>query len=111
MSDSFRHDSRGALSELVLTLDRIEELGIDDHEHDRAAVEHLSRVPSPTSLTLEVLPDLGPFSRSSVDWQTPLFPALRDLYFGDTKIEFAINFLDRLSNCRLLNFMLPQLSQ
>ncbi|KAJ7325556.1 hypothetical protein DFH08DRAFT_1028433 [Mycena albidolilacea] len=98
VSGGFRDDFHGALSDIIFSLDRIEELSIDDHELDRAAVEHLSQLPSLTSLTLEVLPDLGPSSRSLVDWKTPLFSALRDLYFDNTNIEFATDFVDCASN-------------
>ncbi|KAJ7202458.1 hypothetical protein B0H12DRAFT_1162647 [Mycena haematopus] len=94
------------LSKIALTLNRIESLALD--KLDGPAIEHLSQLPALKSLRLEVpeLIDLMPSSRfrSLIEPQTHRFSSLCDLYFGNTTIEFVIEFLALLSNCCLVNF-------
>ncbi|KAF8218189.1 hypothetical protein K438DRAFT_2038903, partial [Mycena galopus ATCC 62051] len=96
----------GALSKIALSLNRIEALRLP--KLDRVALEHVSRLPSLQSLRLDApaLPDLGPPTPfySFVEAHSPSFSALRDLDFESTTIEFAIEFLQLLSNCCLVSF-------
>ncbi|KAJ7666768.1 hypothetical protein DFH06DRAFT_251102 [Mycena polygramma] len=94
----FAHTS----SKIVLKLAEIENLTLE--KIDRAALEHLSRLPSLKSLEL-LQPeewDLGPSSTSYVA-DAP-FPALRSLQFSVTTIEFALQFTNMLSDCHLQEF-------
>ncbi|KAJ7259097.1 hypothetical protein B0H12DRAFT_1279178 [Mycena haematopus] len=96
----------GVQSKIALTLNRIESLTVD--KLDRPAIEHFAQLPALKSLSLEVpdLMDLRPSSqfRSLMEPQTRRFSSLRDLDLGNTTIEFAIEFLDLLSNCCLVEF-------
>ncbi|KAF7362124.1 hypothetical protein MVEN_00558300 [Mycena venus] len=92
------------LSKIVLSLDRIEDLSLD--KLDGVAIEHLSQLPGLKSLNVSELLDwnTSPLARSIMDRQNPPFPTLRDLFLGDTTIELAIELLNLLPDCCLLNF-------
>ncbi|KAJ6495863.1 hypothetical protein DFH09DRAFT_1448337 [Mycena vulgaris] len=90
-------------SMIALDLERIEFLTFDTL--DRAALQHLSQLPQLKSLTLYIpeVNDLGPPSLS-LTTDPPHhhpFPALRDVHFGSTTIEFTTEFINMLSDCRL----------
>ncbi|KAJ7788929.1 hypothetical protein B0H14DRAFT_3575436 [Mycena olivaceomarginata] len=57
-----------------------------------------------TSRICEIWDSPLPRFRSLVHPQTPRFSTLHDLFFGNTTLEFAIEFLDQLSNCCLVTF-------
>ncbi|KAF7356448.1 hypothetical protein MVEN_00977900 [Mycena venus] len=91
------------VSNLVSRLERIEDLTLA--KLSREALEHLPRLPSLRSLHLQrpLLEDIASFPQCRTSPRTP-FPALRELYFGDTTIEFALGFLNLLSDCSLETF-------
>ncbi|KAF8140812.1 hypothetical protein K438DRAFT_1879252 [Mycena galopus ATCC 62051] len=98
--------SCGILAEIVSSLSRIEDLVLD--RLGEVTVEHLAQLPSLTSLALR-FPDLGdlgpsPRFRSLRNSLAPPFSSLRDLSLGDTSLEFAIEFLNLLSNSCLASF-------
>ncbi|KAF7369251.1 F-box domain-containing protein [Mycena venus] len=92
------------LSTIALKLYRIENLTL--HKLDRTAILHLARLPALKSLFLRDLRDLGPLPHfhSQSNSQSPLFPALRDLFLHATTIEFAIEVLHLLSDSLLVDF-------
>ncbi|KAJ7457447.1 hypothetical protein FB451DRAFT_1142682 [Mycena latifolia] len=89
---------RRASSAIVLDLNRIEYLAVD--ALDRPALDHLSRLPGLKSLNIRIpqVTDLGPPPPSRSHYS---FPALRTIQFSSTTIEFAIEFVNLLSDCRL----------
>ncbi|KAJ7753600.1 hypothetical protein DFH07DRAFT_886635 [Mycena maculata] len=94
------------VSKMVLDLRRIERLTVA--KLDRAAVEHLSRLPSLRFLYLDnpELQDFGPPTHcriARVSEHHP-FPALRELTFDQTTFDFVVRFLELWSGCHLTNF-------
>ncbi|KAJ7753585.1 hypothetical protein DFH07DRAFT_960057 [Mycena maculata] len=87
-------------SQVAMGLVRIEELIT---KLDRAAIKHLSRLPALRSLDLEI-PDLQHLGSSASVSQPHPFPALRNLSFFSSTIDFAVEFLDVLSDCSLSSF-------
>ncbi|KAJ7622917.1 hypothetical protein DFH06DRAFT_1231283 [Mycena polygramma] len=104
---SWQHDDLllATDSEIALSLERIEDLDVD--KLDRAAIEHLSRLPTLQSLSLyspqsrHLEPSSRCPSRTLEDSPHYLFPALRDLCFSDTTFDFVLEFLDMLTEGRL----------
>ncbi|KAJ7622911.1 hypothetical protein DFH06DRAFT_1104944 [Mycena polygramma] len=104
---SWQHDDLllATDSEIALSLERIEDLDVD--KLDRAAIEHLSRLPTLQSLSLysphsrHFEPSSRCPSRTLEDSPRHLFPVLRDLCFSDTTFDFVLEFLDMLTDGRL----------
>ncbi|KAF7356492.1 hypothetical protein MVEN_00982300 [Mycena venus] len=94
-----RHDSMlfSAVSKIALRLERIEAVIFD--QLDRAAIEHLSQLPYLRFLNLNTI--FGHSAHLCAETGHHPFPALRDLYFCDTTIDIATEFLDFLSDCCL----------
>ncbi|KAF7333422.1 hypothetical protein MVEN_02358000 [Mycena venus] len=99
-----------ASSAIALELSKIESLSLDTL--DRPALEHLSRLPSLQILNLRIPEerDLGPQSPSAAiiprHSQPFTFPALRNVQFFASTIEFATEFAQMLSGCHLEKFMM-----
>ncbi|KAJ7040499.1 hypothetical protein C8F04DRAFT_1310909 [Mycena alexandri] len=97
---------RGPSATLAMKLVHVEHLGLDTL--DRAALEHLSGLPSLKSLDLSVTDqqDLGPPSSLTTRSRNPTFPALHTVQFFASSIQFAIEFVNMLSQCPLEDFTL-----
>ncbi|KAJ6495904.1 hypothetical protein DFH09DRAFT_1002248 [Mycena vulgaris] len=90
-------------SMVAVDLQRIEILTFDTL--DRAALQHLSQLPQLRSLTLQIpeVNDLGPpsLSLTTAPPHHHPFPALHDVHFESTTVEFTTEFINMLSDCRL----------
>ncbi|KAJ7187270.1 hypothetical protein C8R46DRAFT_1184920 [Mycena filopes] len=98
---------RRASATIALKLAQIESLDLDTL--DRAALEHLSAVPALKCLDLRIVEprDLGPpLSLTNDRSRNPTFPALRDVDFFASSVQFGIEFANMLSACSLNSFQL-----
>ncbi|KAJ6486305.1 hypothetical protein DFH09DRAFT_1377839 [Mycena vulgaris] len=100
-------ESVHAVSTLIRSLTRVDRLSVENL--DRAAFEHLGRLP--TVKTLVIADPYVPSSALlSLVEPIPLYSSLESLYFGRTALEDATSFMEIITSCPLQILEIEELS-